>query len=393
MSNHHITLEHGQRHGNEISLYFHIPFCTKKCDYCHFFVLPDKDVYKTQLIEGLHRELDLWASHLQNKRLVSIYFGGGTPSLLGASLLAQILSKVGSIVPFNPNEIEITLEANPELLTQHLMEEYLQAGVNRVSIGIQSLDDRLLKVLGRLHESTTAIKAVEITSTAGIKNISIDLMYDIPGQTLQSWCHTLQQIKSLPITHLSLYNLTIEPHTVFFKYQEALRKQLPDADSSTAMYRTAIDTLADCSLAQYEISAFAKHDLFSRHNVGYWTARPFLGFGPSAFSYWEGRRFRNIANLNKYLKSLENDKLPVDFTEELTPIRRRKELLAIALRLKKGVDLTAFEQNYGPLDIDTRITMEQLQRNGWLEKDEDKNIIKLSETGMLFYDSVAVEII
>lgn len=377
--------------GRMISLYFHTPFCTKKCDYCHFYVLPDKDVLKTQLVEGFRYELDLWAPQLSGKEIVSIYFGGGTPSLLGAARLAEILEKIQSIVPFDTKQIEITLEANPDLLTKQLMQEYAQAGVNRVSIGVQTLDDTLLKLLSRTHTSKTALDAVYLTADAGIENISIDLMYDIPCQTLQSWRRTLEQVRQLPITHLSLYNLTIEPHTVFFKYQEVLRKQLPDAECSTQMYLTAIESLEEFGLMQYEISAFAKNGLFSRHNVGYWTARPFLGFGPSAFSYWDRRRFRNVANLNRYLKALQEGSSPIDFSEQLDPIKQRKELLAIALRLREGVDLVEFEKNYGSLDPQTNSALNHLEQNKLLER--TGSTIKLSQRGFLFYDTVAVEII
>lgn len=271
------------------------------------------------------------------------------------------------------------------------MEEYAKAGVNRVSIGIQSLDDRLLNILGRLHNSKTALNAIHLTAEAGIHNISIDLMYDIPYQTLESWSHTLQHIKFLPITHLSLYNLTIEPHTVFFKYQESLRKQLPDSQSSTHMYLQAINSLTDSGLLQYEISAFAKNNLHSHHNIGYWTARPFLGLGPSSFSYWEGRRFRNVANLNKYLKSLQQQQSPIDFTEKLDPISKSKELLAIALRLCNGVNLLSFQQNHGPLHETTLTSLLKLEQNHLIERNNE--IIKLSNKGILYYDTVAVEII
>ncbi len=342
-------------------------------------------------MEGLLLDIDVWGPHLTNKKLVSIYFGGGTPALLGASPLAQILEKVRSYTTFQADQIEITLEANPETISAALMREYAQAGVNRVSIGIQSLDDRLLHKLGRTHHATTAIKAIEDTTTAGISNISIDLMYDIPGQTLDAWHHTLQRACELPITHLSLYNLTIEPHTVFFKYRETLRKELPDDECSTRMYQDAIATFEACGLEQYEISAFARHDLYSRHNVGYWTGRPFLGFGPSAFSYWQKKRFRAVANLNRYVQALRSGQSPVDFEEELPPLQQQRELLAIALRLKQGISLSTFEGQYGNLDMETLATLRSLQEKGLIQWNQDH--IALTPQGMLFYDTAAVEII
>lgn len=342
-------------------------------------------------MEGFERELALWHEQLQGKRLISIYFGGGTPALFGAKPLAKLLDMVRSLIPCDTNHIEITLEANPENITKQLMSDYAAAGVNRISIGIQSLDNDLLTRLGRTHNANKAIDAVIATYDAGIDNISIDLMYDIPGQTLNSWQNTLHHVSALPITHLSLYNLTIEPHTVFFKYQESLRKLLPDAESSAEMYRIAIDQMNDNGLLQYEISAFAKRDLYSRHNVGYWTGRPFLGFGPSAFSYWEGRRFRNVANLSRYLKALQEDRSPIDFEEKLEPEKHQRELLAIALRLLRGVDIAEFQNEHGFLSKGLMDTLEKLEKEDFLIK--KNGVLILSAKGLLFYDSVAVEII
>lgn len=378
--------------GNQgISLYFHIPFCTKKCHYCHFFVLPDKQQYHAQLIESLKLDIDRWAPQFTGKRLESIYFGGGTPSLLDPMEIRGLLEHVNRYLIVDTHEIEITLEANPETVTLERLRAFAAAGINRISIGVQSLDDTLLQKLGRTHGSQTSIEAVHITAKAGISNISIDLMYDIPCQTLASWKQTLQGIVLLPITHLSLYNLTIEPHTVFFKYQEKLRKELPDADSSTAMYQLAQESLERAGLAQYEISAFAQPGAFSRHNTGYWTGRPFLGFGPSAFSYWEGKRFRAVANLNRYSEALKLSQSPTDFSEELPPEAQRRELLAIALRLKEGVAIEAFERRHGKLDAETKETLQRLCKEGLLIW--QNHSLCMTERGMLFYDTIATEII
>lgn len=296
-----------------ISLYFHIPFCTRKCDYCHFYVLPDKEELKDALLEGFKREWEWWLPILKEKTIATVYFGGGTPFLFGPERLATVMNYMTRDVPFSTANPEITLEANPENITLAEMTAYKSAGINRVSIGIQSLDSDLLQSLGRLHLGSTALKAVHTTSKAGIENISVDLMYDLPKQTLAHWKATLEGVVRLPITHLSLYNLTIEPHTVFFKKKDILRKELPDEQTSLAMYEEAIRVLEQHGLMQYEISAFAKPGYPSKHNLGYWTGRPFLGFGPSAFSFWEGRRFRNIANLNRYCELLKNGLSPVDF--------------------------------------------------------------------------------
>lgn len=368
------------------SLYFHIPFCTKKCDYCHFYVIPDKDPFKIKLMEGFKQEWKKWLPTIQEWELVSIYFGGGTPALMGADAIAEIISWI------KPNkDIEITLEANPENITIPFMQAYAQAGVNRISIGIQTLDNGQLKTLGRIHSAEKGIAAIEATAAAGITNISIDLMYDLPGQTLDGWKNTLAKTRDLPITHLSLYNLTIEPHTVFFKFRESLQKQIPDPQVSLHMYEAAIEMLQEQGLQQYEISAFAKNNAYSRHNVGYWTARPFLGLGPSAFSYWNEERFRNVANLNKYCDALQTGKSPIDFSEKLEPDARRRELLVINLRLIAGVHLQDFQKLHGPFDKDTLSTIDRLLSESYLKLLGHQ--LSLTKQGILFYDTIAADLI
>ena len=378
--------------GNDtLSLYFHIPFCTQKCAYCHFYVIPDKDPFKIQLMEGFKAEWQQWLPALQGKQIATIYFGGGTPALIGAPAIAEILSWVRAALPFDSQNPEITIEANPENITRQMMVDYAAAGINRVSIGIQTLDDKILSVLERIHNAQGALDAIYLTAEAGIKNISIDLMYDLPGQTLDIWQSTLKTVEQLPITHLSLYNLTIEPHTGFFKHQEKIRKQLPNPELSLEMYELAVSMLENQGLAQYEISAFAKNNCISRHNVGYWTGRPFLGLGPSAFSYWEGKRFRNVANLSRYCKALSQGNSPIDFSEELDPDPHRREMLAIQMRLKSGVNLIDIEQRYGKLNKMTMETIGYLKDQGLVTLND--GVIGLTKRGILFYDTVATELI
>lgn len=377
---------------NTVSLYFHIPFCNKKCHYCHFFVLPNHEPLKSDLMKGLYLELQSVLPELHDKKIASIYFGGGTPYLLGAKRIGEILNWVSSKLSFEKDKIEITLEANPEDIDFEGMQAYRQEGINRISIGLQTLDDQLLNSLGRLHSSNKGIAAVEMTQAAGIDNISVDLMYDLPGQTVSSWYKTLEAVRLLPITHLSLYNLTIEPHTQFFKNKDRLSKIIPDEQASLSMYEAAVATCEEMGLQQYEISAFAKEGRFSQHNVGYWTARPFLGLGPSAFSYWHKKRYRNVANLSKYLKSLAEGISPVDFSEALDLYAHRRELLAVEMRLRQGVDLNNFQQRHGSLGAQTVQTLQELIREGFLDDNHGTRIM-LTKKGTLFYDSVAAEII
>lgn len=342
-------------------------------------------------MEALEKEWILRSSFLQGSKLVSLYFGGGTPSLLGPEYLNKILQWVQKDIGYDSSATEITLEANPENITPELMRAYAQCGVNRVSIGIQSLSETLLKKLERQHGAKKAIDAVWATHDAGLENLTVDLMYDLPYQTLEIWKETVNRVCELPIKHLSLYNLTIEPHTTFFKYRQQLQKEIPEPEISLQMYEYAQETFEHHQLTQYEISAFAKRGYQSQHNTGYWTGRPFLGLGPSAFSYWNGIRFRNVANLNQYAQRLQDGIFPIDFEEKLETQASLRELLAIRIRLLQGVDLNAFENEKGLLDRETFNSIESLKKEGYLK--QESQVLKLTKSGILFYDTVAAELI
>lgn len=373
-----------------VSLYFHVPFCRKKCGYCHFYVIPDKPPFIKDYMEGLKLEWERWKLDLLDKEIETIYFGGGTPALIGPDLIAKILQWTRQ-VPWKSQDIEITLEANPEGIDASSIKGFAKAGINRISVGVQSLDDSLLHTLTRTHDAGSAKEAVRLIKRSGIDNISVDLMYDLPGQTMGHWQHTLEEALSLPITHLSLYNLVFEPHTSFFKQKEKLQMLLPKEEISSEMYLEAISQCRKAEFTQYEISAFQRGDCISRHNTGYWLGRPFLGFGPSAFSYWKGKRFRNVSNLSRYVKALKKGESPVDFEEELEAGPRLKELLAINLRLIEGVHLKRFQEKHGMLEDDVLNALEMLSLNGFLVHSD--GTFKLTQKGMLFYDSLASEII
>ena len=358
-----------------LSLYFHIPFCTRKCPYCHFFVVKDQEDHKDALLEALQIELALRQREIQNHEIVSIYFGGGTPSLFGAGRIKALLNDL-------PQNCEITLEANPEDVTLEMMQGYKDAGINRVSLGVQSLQDDALITLGRGHNSEKAVEAIELTYEAGIQNISIDLMYELPDQDLARFERTLKRLQTLPISHLSLYNLTIEPHTPFSKK----KLNLPSQEEGLAMLQSAVEHIESIGLKRYEISAFAKHGKESIHNSGYWTARPFFGLGPSAFSYFDGSRFQNVCNLRHYCTALKEGIFPVDFEEKLSYPQNVLELLAVRLRLLEGVDIDNFD-----LPKETIQTLADLSDQGFLEK-RDSNLC-LSEKGLLFYDTIASSLI
>lgn len=373
-----------------ISLYIHIPFCTKKCPYCHFYVVQDKEELKDILLQGLLQELERWKNTLNGRKLLSIYLGGGTPILFGNKRVQKLLEEIHKVIPIEKST-EITIEANPENVSLDLLKELFQIGVNRVSIGIQSFEQNELEILGRDHEVTTAEKAIFTAFDAGFQNISIDLMYDVPKQTKNTFQKSLDKVKTLPITHLSLYNLTIEPYTPFEKKEKLLKSLMPDDETSAQMYKDAITTLKSMGLEQYEISAFCKNDLNSHHNIGYWTAREFIGLGPSAFSFLNNVRFQNVQNLIRYKKLLDDNESPIDFRDDVSICNRRKELLALNLRLLKGVDLNEFQNANGVLESDTLKALQTLKAQGLLQ--EKEGIISLTEKGLFFYDTIASELI
>jgi oxygen-independent coproporphyrinogen-3 oxidase len=354
-------------------------------------VLPDEERFKKGFLSALLKEFQMRLPHLFGKRIVSIYFGGGTPTKWAPKNYEVLLGAIRGSGVEVAIDCEITLEANPEDVTLALMRQLQVFGINRVSIGVQSLIESDLVLLGRSHPSGRCTKAVQETYDAGIGNISIDLMFELPMQTLKSWEKCLSAVSYLPICHLSLYNLTFEPQTVFFKKRDQLTVQLAPEEERLEMLQIAVEALEAMGLNRYEISAFAKRGLYSRHNTGYWTGRPFLGFGPSAFSYWEGARFSNVANLNQYLTSLNQSRFPLDFEEKLNFPLNLQELLAIRLRLVAGVDLAHFTKLYGSLPKDLEKKLQALIDKGWLCQEENR--VKLTSSGQLFYDSVASEIV
>lgn len=355
-----------------ISLYFHIPFCTRKCPYCHFYVVPNQARHRALLADALLLEWKKNLPLLEGKKIVSVYFGGGTPTLFGPDQLAPLLERIGRISG------EITIEANPEEADVVLLREYRKLGINRLSLGVQSLDDRSLQTLERIHSAKKAKEALWNAQEAGFDNVSIDLMYDLPGQTEASWEETLQQLGALPFHHLSLYNLTIEPHTPFHKRGV----QPAGGEKSLFFLQRALERFQQIGLERYEISAFAREGKQAEHNKGYWTGRPFLGFGPSAFSYWEKERYRNVPNLLRYAKRLKQEDSPVDFRERLSDEAREKELFVIRLRLSEGAELPAAVSEQ---------TLHRLEEQGLLQ--QNKNRVTLTERGMLFYDTIATELI
>lgn len=369
----------------DFGIYIHVPFCSRKCDYCHFYVIPQRASHQALLLESLQCEWTSRQEDLKGHRIRTLYLGGGTPSLLSVEELNSIFQTLRRTHTI-PEDCEITLEVNPETVTLQKLRSIRELGVNRVSLGLQSLDNKQLKLLSRQHTAEKAMDAVLCVYEAGIENISIDLMYELPGQTLASWKETLSQALTLPISHVSVYNLTFEPHTVFFKKRQQLQAFLPSEEDRLKMYESLIEACAAIGLEQYEISAFSKKGAESRHNTGYWQGIPFVGLGPSAFSYWNGVRSRNCSNLHRYAQSLKQNQSPVDHQDDLSKEERERELFVVGLRMVEGVDLHQFT-----LDSQTLELVDQFTKEGLLFYSKQR--LCLTHRGRLVYDSIASELI
>lgn len=334
-------------------------------------------------------EIELKKEWFQGQRLHTIYFGGGTPALVGPQFIETILQAISDF--FSLENIEITIEINPENNTLELLKSFRQTGINRLSVGAQTFDDKLLEALNRSHNSLDIHKALDHAYQAGFENITCDLMYDLPNQTLSNWQETLLQIDKHHLTHLSLYNLTIEPHTVFYKKRNEIQKKMPLSEQSLQMFEMARSHFKKLGFLHYEISAFSKPGYYSKHNVGYWLERPHLGFGPSAYSLFQQRRFRNVANISKYSKQLEQNLDPADFEETLDSSAFLRESLALHLRLVEGFDLNIFEKRFGKLDLELTALLKKLTKEQMVEQNE--SILKLTNQGLLYHDDIASQII
>ena len=341
--------------------------------------------HKENYLMALKKEWMLKLHQIQNKEITSIYFGGGTPTEIGSDGISKILSWIYQDGTLS-NNCEITVETNPDNVTPSLISELKLAGVNRLSIGVQSLDANSLLEIGRTHSNSRAEEAIFTAHQNGIEDITIDLMYDLPNQTLESFKRTLKKLPSLPITHLSLYNLIVEEPSAFHRKKEQIEAKMPKDKESLQLLEMAIETTSQMGLNRYEISAFAKPNFESKHNSRYWQGGEFFGLGPSAFSYSNGSRFQNVANLKKYSDTLDNNEIPIDFSETLEYPRNVCELLAIELRLLKGVDLTKFN-----LPKVTLAEIETLISDEFLVKTDQ--YLRLTNKGTLFYDTVASAII
>ncbi len=325
-------------------IYIHIPFCKKRCTYCDFYTEVAPKLIPT-LVDNIIKELEIRRDYLQNEPIHTIYFGGGTPSILKIDQFSKIFDVIYSTYPVD-KDAEVTFEANPDDLTVEFFNSIHSLPFNRISIGIQSFNDEDLKRVNRRHSAKQAIEAVKNSQNAGFNNISIDLIYGLPFQTLADWEQQLNTALDLNIQHISAYGLTYEEGTALWKQREKGRVKSIDDDIMNEMYLLLVKKTKEKGFEAYEISNFATQGFRSRHNSSYWKQSAYLGIGPSAHSFDLKSRQWNVASITKYIDAIEHNTTLFE-REELTLFDRYNDYVMVSLRTLEGIDLAFLEQTFG----------------------------------------------
>ncbi|EGC90748.1 MULTISPECIES: radical SAM family heme chaperone HemW [Turicibacter] len=366
-------------------LYIHIPFCDHICTYCDFPKLLTKGQRHAEYIEALIQELKLYQQNVGFSNLQSIYIGGGTPTALSVEQIQPVFDFLTEQIQMNQIQ-EFSIEANPENLTRDKI-QYLKAqGVNRFSLGVQTFHESLLKRIGRKHQAQEVIQAVANLKQCGIKNINLDLIYAIPGQTLDELRDDLRQVISLEVEHISAYSLIVEEHTQLYLAYMRDQIELTDNEIEAKMYEVTIETLTEAGYEHYEISNFAKSKP-SLHNQWYWKNETYIGVGLGAHGYVKGQRYQNTRSINTYIELLKDGKLPMIESHALTKEEMIEEEMFLGLRLLKGVNLKAISDKYD-VNIDEIYgkAFEELIQKGYLEQKELN--VRLTPSGLLMANEV-----
>ncbi|MBR5278549.1 MAG: radical SAM family heme chaperone HemW [Clostridia bacterium] len=319
---------------NNISLYFHIPFCVRKCDYCAFYSLPDQgDEIKQDYFKALQRQIDFFET---DKTVSTVYFGGGTPPMLGIERLCGLILQIKSKFTL-ATDCEITVEVNPGTVDFYDLKRLKEAGVNRLSVGIQAANDGVLRAIGRIHSFEQAKNCILDARKAGFDNLSGDIIFALPNQSLEEFCRGVNDIIATGLDHISAYSLQIEEGTAIYKRQNEL--QLPDEDGEEAQYTALCGILAENGYEHYEISNFARRGKNSRHNGNYWDCGEYFGFGAAAHSYYNGKRFSGVCNVKEFIeRSFVSALAPTDYdnAEYISAEEVEEERIMLGLRTSKG---------------------------------------------------------
>ena len=369
-------------------LYIHIPFCKQACHYCDFHFSTQLS-NKGNLIKALIKEIQIQKYYLKGEVIKTIYFGGGTPSILSEIEINSLLNSVRKNLAIDA-DAEVTLEANPDDLSKESLLNFKTAGINRLSIGIQSFDDGVLRFLNRAHNYTKATESVELAREIGFGNISIDLIYSIPGQSLEDWLRNIRYALSLSPEHISAYSLTIEDKTVFGNWTKKGKLIAMDEDPSATQFEVLMETLDANGFEQYEISNFCKPGFVSRHNSSYWNQESYLGIGPSAHSFNGSLRQSNVRNNSFYIKSIESGIIPAE-VEILTRENKINETILISIRTSQGLELQQLKTRYD-YDISALFKIKIDQMVGQELITVMNNRLILTKKGKLVADKIAYDL-
>ena len=373
-----------------IGIYIHIPFCEKHCHFCTFFTRGYGEGRAAAFVGDLLSEIRLYsrAGILSGREVETVYFGGGTPTTLSAGQLLEILETLRRTFSLKA-DAETTIEAAPATASPTLLHALHSEGFSRISFGAQSFDEAELKTMGASHTADVTGGAVRAAREAGFANVSLDLIYGLPGQSFTRWQDNLRAAIDLAPDHLSFYGLTIEEGSRFHRDRERGRLDFPEEDTQADMYRRGRDLVAASGYVQYEVSNFTRPGHACRHNLGYWTDHEWLGLGPSAHSYLDGERYNNVASLEDYHRFIADGIMPIAEREPANEDLRLREAIAFGLRTASGVKLGLLEKRYGQTSLERfREPIIRLTCEGWLILEGD--VLRPSREGIVFADELAL---
>ena len=352
--------------GKRLGIYIHIPFCASKCGYCDFYSLAGCDKKMPEYQSALLSHISESAESMKSFEIDSIYFGGGTPSYYGAARIVEILDELKKLGNVRLDS-EITVEVNPDSARLDDLKLLRREGVNRLSIGVQSADNELLKIIGRRHNFRQVELAVANAREAGFDNVSLDLIYGLPGQTRADWAETLAKALVLHPEHISCYSLTLEEGTPMYENYNG-SPLIPDDDTQADMYLYAVDTLSRHGMMQYEISNFAVHGFESRHNMKYWTLQDYMGFGPGSHSCVGNLRYSYVRSLDGYIGAVRGNTQIIDEYEQASPVQKAAEYIMLGMRTVRGISEEGYRNIYRSEWSPLEKTFEEFDRRGWAKK-------------------------
>ncbi len=369
-------------------IYIHIPFCKTKCMYCDFYSITEREKDADDFVTALCAEISRFPFVDYSFTFDTLFIGGGTPSLLNSNQLETILTALSNQIPLY-YLIEKTIEINPGEAPLEKLTDFHSLGMNRISMGVQSLEPELLKFLTRSHSVKQVFKTFDNIRSAGFENVNCDLIYGIPGQTPDIWKRDMNQIIKLNPEHISAYSLTVEKGTGLFQMVKSKKINMPKNDESAEWFSCTQEHLSHSGFIPYEISNFSKPGKECRHNLHYWNIEPYIGFGPSAHSFDGEKRWNNVRSLDQYMEKINIGFSPISISESLTPIQKMNEKIGFGLRLNDGIDLIKFPEKFREQLINN-VKQNKKKWNGYINQNNSR--VRLKKDGFAFADAIAVDL-